>query len=46
MKQVGVYEKVGYKFGEWLDVAWYALRLNEPTEFPIEPIPFPELTAR
>jgi phosphinothricin acetyltransferase len=43
MKQVALYEQVGYKFGTWPDVAWFALRLNEPTENPSEPIPFPEL---
>jgi phosphinothricin acetyltransferase len=43
MKQVALYEQVGYKFGTWPDVAWFALRLNEPTEKPSEPIPFPEL---
>jgi L-amino acid N-acyltransferase YncA len=44
MKQVALYEQVGYKFGTWPDVAWFALRLNEPTEKPSEPTPFPELT--
>ncbi len=43
MKQIGMYEKVGFKFGTWPDVAWFAMRLNEPTETPQEPIPFPEL---
>lgn len=43
MTVLGVYEKVGYKFGEWLDVAWYGMRLNEPVEPPAEPIAFPEL---
>ena len=43
MRLIGVYDKVGYKFGEWPDVAWYGMRLSEPTEPPAEPIPFPEL---
>ncbi len=43
MRLVGVYERVGYKLGEWPDVAWYALRLTEPAEPPAEPIPFPAL---
>jgi len=43
MKLIGVYEKVGFKFGEWPDVAWYGMRLNEPTASPAEPIPFPDL---
>jgi phosphinothricin acetyltransferase len=43
MKQIAMYEQVGYKFGTWPDVAWFALRLNEPTSEPAEPIPYPEL---
>ena len=43
MKQVALYEQVGFKFGTWPDVAWFALRLNEPLAEPAEPIPFPEL---
>ncbi|MEX2548324.1 MAG: hypothetical protein WD830_11135 [Chloroflexota bacterium] len=43
MRLIGLYEKVGFKFGEWPDVAWYGMRLAEPTEVPAEPIPFPEL---
>jgi len=45
MRLIGVYEKVGFKFGEWPDVAWYGMRLAEPTETPGEPIPFPGLSA-
>jgi L-amino acid N-acyltransferase YncA len=45
MTLIGVYEKVGYKLGEWPDVAWYGMRLTEPTESPAEPIPFPELAG-
>ena len=43
MRRIGVYERVGYKLGAWLDVAWYGLRLFEPAEPPAEPIPLPEL---
>lgn len=43
MRQIGVYEKVGYKFGEWHDVAWFGMRLTEPVDPPREPIPLPEL---
>jgi len=43
MKLIGVYEKVGFKFGEWPDVAWYGMRLNEPTANPAEPTPFRHL---
>ena len=43
MRQVGLYERVGWKFGAWHDVAWYGMRLSEPTGQPPEPIPLPEL---
>lgn len=38
MTRVGVYRRVGYKLGEWRDVAWFELRLAEPaTDPPAEP---------
>jgi L-amino acid N-acyltransferase YncA len=43
MSLVGVYEKVGWKLGQWVDVAWYGMRLTEPMDDgspPPEPIPF------
>src|SRR3954454_8104017 len=43
MSLVGVYEKVGWKMGDWVDVAWYGMRLSEQTDdgsMPPEPIPF------
>ncbi len=43
MRQIGVYDKVGFKFGQWHDVAWYGMRLREPGTDPAEPIAFPEL---
>ena len=43
MEQIGTYERVGYKFGQWLGVTWFGMRLNDPAEPPLEPIPFPEL---
>jgi len=43
MEQIGVYDRVGYKFREWLPVAWFGMRINEPAEPPEEPIPFPEV---
>ncbi len=45
MRLIGVYEKVGYKFGEWPDVAWYGMQLAVPTESPVEPVPFPKLIS-
>jgi L-amino acid N-acyltransferase YncA len=43
MRRIGVYERVGYKFGAWHDVAWFGLRLTEPAGSPPEPIPLPKL---
>ncbi len=43
MRRIGVYERVGYKFGAWHDVAWYGLRLADLPEQPPEPIPLPLL---
>jgi len=43
MEHIGTYERVGYKFGQWLPVAWYGMRINEPASPPVEPTPFPEL---
>ncbi len=30
MRLIGTYERVGFKLGRWVDVAWYGLRLAEP----------------
>jgi L-amino acid N-acyltransferase YncA len=45
MSLVGVYERVGWKLGRWVDVAWYCLRLADPPlgAPPPEPIPLPAL---
>jgi phosphinothricin acetyltransferase len=38
MKRIGVYERVGYKLGQWRDVAWFGMSLGEPaTDPPPEP---------
>ena len=29
MSLIGVYEKVGWKLGQWVDVAWYGMRLTD-----------------
>lgn len=34
MTRVGIYRRVGYKLGEWRDVAWFEMRLTEPTTDP------------
>jgi phosphinothricin acetyltransferase len=47
MTRIGIYERVGWKLGRWVDVAWYGLRLTEPPTDspPPEPIPLPQLLA-
>ena len=45
MRRIGVYERVGWKAGAWLDVAWYGMRLSVPDQPPAEPIPLPALEA-
>ena len=46
MRRIGVYKRVGYKFGAWHDVAWYGVRIADPPTPPDEPIPLPDLTER
>ena len=43
MRRIGVYERVGFKHGRWVDVAWYGVPLSEPIGVPSEPIPYAEL---
>jgi L-amino acid N-acyltransferase YncA len=43
MKLVGVYERVGFKFGAWHDVAWYGMRLSDLPGEPSEPFLLPDL---
>ena len=45
MRRIGVYERVGWKAGAWLDVAWFGMRIAEPSEPPEEPIPLKDLDA-
>lgn len=42
-RPVGVYRGVGFKNGQWCDVGWWHLALQEPANPPADPIPFPEL---
>ena len=43
MRRIGIYERIGFKQGRWVDVAWYGLRLTDPEGTPPEPIPYPDL---
>lgn len=42
-KKIATLPKVGYKFGEWHDVEYYQLTLNDPEENPKEIISFSQL---
>ncbi|MEM6900200.1 MAG: arsinothricin resistance N-acetyltransferase ArsN1 family B [Pseudomonadota bacterium] len=43
---VGIYENVGFKFGRWYDVGWWALTLNEADAMPAEPAPWAEISRK
>jgi phosphinothricin acetyltransferase len=43
MRRVGMYPAVGLKFGRWVDVAWYGMRLADPPGTPPAPIAMPDL---
>jgi L-amino acid N-acyltransferase YncA len=45
MRRIGVYERVGFKFGAWHDVAWFGMRIAEPASTPADPIPLPDLDS-
>ncbi len=45
-KPVGVYTRIGYKFGQWWDVGWWQLALRQAEEEPpAEPGPPPRLPS-
>jgi phosphinothricin acetyltransferase len=37
-RKIGVYQNVGYKFGEWRDVGWWQLELKAHEASPREPL--------
>jgi L-amino acid N-acyltransferase YncA len=43
MEPIGTYRGVGFKHGAWHDVAWYGLRLTDPSSPPALPVPLPDL---
>jgi L-amino acid N-acyltransferase YncA len=43
---IGVYERVGYKFGQWHDVAWWQRPLGAHPADPPEPRPIEELARQ
>jgi len=36
-RHLGTYEKVGFKLGQWRDVAWFQKQLQPPAEQPVPP---------
>ncbi|MBR2053578.1 MAG: GNAT family N-acetyltransferase, partial [Clostridia bacterium] len=44
-REVGRFEKSGYKLGKWHDVVWLYLPLADFPENPPEPLPFRQLDA-
>ena len=44
-RKIGVYARVGYKFGEWRDVGWWQLELRAHEESPAEPLSIAEAQA-
>ncbi|MHC1762532.1 MAG: N-acetyltransferase family protein [Negativicutes bacterium] len=34
---IGVYHNVGYKFGDWRDVKWFELRIQDYSQSPLRP---------
>ena len=43
--KVGVYHRVGYKFGSWHDVAWFERQLAERIADPPSPVPITSLVG-
>src|SRR6476660_721429 len=44
-RKIGVYQRVGFKFGEWRDVGWWQLELRAHEESPAEPLTIAEARA-
>jgi L-amino acid N-acyltransferase YncA len=42
-RPAGVFEGVGFKAGEWLDVGWWQRELQPRIDSPPDPRPFPEI---
>ena len=43
-RPIGVYKSVGFKFGEWHDVGWWQLELQESRGTPTETVPIGALS--
>ena len=45
-KNIGIYERVGYKLGTWHDVGWWQLILQAHSESPDDPLALSTVMAR
>jgi L-amino acid N-acyltransferase YncA len=42
-RPIGIYPEVGHKLGDWRDVGWWSMELQQLGDPPAEPILFPDL---
>jgi phosphinothricin acetyltransferase len=42
---IGIYRNAGFKLGQWRDVGWWQLQLQEPPREPAPPLRMADLTA-
>ena len=40
LRPIGLYQRIGYKCGEWHDVGWWQLAFSPPGGEPLEPLSF------
>ncbi|MEO1476527.1 MAG: arsinothricin resistance N-acetyltransferase ArsN1 family B [Pseudomonadota bacterium] len=43
---IGIYRTVGYKFGQWHDVGWWARPLGDPGPDPSDPMPWSTVASQ
>ena len=43
-EDIGIYKNVGYKFGQWHDVAWLQMALQDYPSNPSDPVKLPQFT--
>ncbi len=41
--EVGIFKKIGYKHGQWLDTHWFQKQIHEPLDPPPSPLPIHEI---
>ena len=45
-EKIGVFQRVGFKAGEWRDTGWWQLAINAPAKSPAPPLPIGELAQQ